>query len=123
MVITKKSISVSPNSDLSEKNMRNMQEKTPFGRFCVAVVYHYYRNNRNSPDLSEAVAIDRFKLAYKMAYNRDMFKVKHSLTVTKDVTLPGCLEALSLIFVINVMTWELMVRETQKAAGCFSKKK
>ena len=64
-----------------------------FGRFCVAVVYRYYRNNRNSGELSQEVAVDRFKLAFKLAYDRDMFKAKQSMTVSEDVKLPGCLEA------------------------------
>lgn len=33
-----------------------------YGRFCVGVVYRYYRNNKETYD--EKVAVDRFKMTF-----------------------------------------------------------
>ena len=93
-----------------------------YGRFCIAVVYRYYRANRNGR-LSVVEAVERFKQAYQMGYDRDLFCRNAFLTRSEGLELPGCLEARSLIFAINLMTWEIMVNDSIKAAGYFAKKK
>ena len=93
-----------------------------FGRFCVAVVYRYYHNNKHKT-IDEEVAIQRFKDGYKMAYDRDLFKKHSSLTKSEEIVLPGCLECRSLMFSLNMITWEMMIDDAQKAAGYFDSKK
>ena len=90
-----------------------------FGKFCVAYCYRYYCNNPTT--FTQAGIVDAFKEAYKNAYDRDLFLKNQSLTLKtpplSEVVLPGCLEARSLIFAINMVLWEYMIAETEKAAG------
>ena len=90
-----------------------------FGKFCVAYVYRYYRNNPTT--FTQAHIVEKFKEAYKNAYDCDLFLKNQSLTMKtpplNEIVLPGCLEARSLIFAINMVLWEYMIAETEKAAG------
>ena len=50
----------------------------------------------------------------------DLFLRNNSLTLNtrkKDIVLPGCLEACSLIFTVNMVLWEFMISISQKDAG------
>ena len=96
-----------------------------FGRFCIAYCYRYYHNNPTT--FTQAGIVDSFKEAYKGAYNCDLFLKNQSLTMKtppiEEIVLPGCLEARSLIFVVNMVLWEYMIAEAEKTAGYCSKKK
>ena len=96
-----------------------------FGKFCMAYCYRYYHNNPTT--FTQARILDKFKEAYKNAYDCDLFLKNQSLTMKtppiEEVVLPGCLEARSLIFVINMVLWEYMISKTEKAAEYRYKKK
>ena len=97
-----------------------------YGRYCIAMVYHYFCNNRCALTFSEAGVVQTFKEVYMNAYNRDLFLRNNSLTLnngtTKEIVLPGCLEAHSLIFAVNMVLWEFMISVSQKDAGYNFKK-
>ena len=50
-----------------------------FGKFCVAYCYRYYHNNQTT--FTQAGIVDKFKEAYKNAYDRDLFLKNQSLTM------------------------------------------
>ena len=91
-----------------------------YGRYCIAVVYRYFRNNRCTRTFTEAGVVQTFKDAYISAYDRDMFLRNNSLTLNTgkvEVVLPGCLEARSLIFAIIMVLWEFMISVSQHDTG------
>ena len=105
------------------KNCMNQR----FGRYCVAIVYRYYRANRRNGTFSEKGIVNTFKDAYATAWDRDLFVRNNSLCINnakkEDITLPGYPKARSLIFAINMVMWEYMISDSQRAAGYdFSRK-
>lgn len=88
-----------------------------YSRYCIAVCYCYYHNNRTT--FTQAGIMDIFKANYKSGYNRNLFLKNSSLTVKtslNEVVLPGCLESCSLIYAINMVLWEYMIAETERLA-------
>ena len=68
------------------------------------------------------MATSKFKEAYM--YANDVTLYNHSESITKigkveDVELPGCIEARSLVFALNLIEWEEMVRDVHRAAGYY----
>ena len=96
-------------------------------RYCIAVVYLYFSNNHCTLTCSEAGVVQTFKEAYMNAYDCDLFLRNKSPTLhngKENIVLPGCLEACSLIFAVNMVLWEFMISVSQKDAGyIFSKGK
>ena len=91
-----------------------------YGRYCIAVVYHCFCNNQCTMTFSEAGVVQTFKEAYISAYDQNLFLRNNLLTLNNskgDIVLPGCLEACSLIFVVNMVFWEFMILISQKDAG------
>ena len=98
------------------KNCKNLK----FGKFCIAVVYRYFRENRDT--YNEPTAVQKFTEAYCIVNDYEIFKLKKSIHCCSTKELPGCLEARSLIFALNMMKWERCLLAAQMSAVFFVKK-
>ena len=88
-----------------------------FGRFCVAIVYRYYRWNRES--YNEVQATKRFMNAFFYALDYELYcsNPGHSIKSEDRIKLPGCLECCDIIYALNVFDREKMIYEVHKSAG------
>ena len=100
----------------SGENCKNLK----FGRFCIAVVYRYFRENRDS--YNEATTVEKFTEAYRFINDYEVFKPKKSIHRSSKKPLPECLESKSLIFALNMMKWERCLLAAQMSVGFFVKK-
>jgi len=85
------------------------------GRFCVAIVYRYYRESRDSYD--SLVAIQKFKEAFRYSNDCSLYQESYSLNRSSCLKLPGCMIATSLLFSLNLIDWEIMVKDAHSSAG------
>ena len=91
-----------------------------WGRFCVASTFRYYLQNKDN--FSPKMAIYKFKEAYMYASDVSLYNYNESISRTgnvDEVELPGCVEARSLVFALNLIEWEEMVRDVHLAAGYY----
>ena len=93
---------------------RDKCKNLKFGRFCIAVVYHCFCKNRDT--YNEANVMKKFTEVYCIVNDYKIFKPKKSIHRCSTKELPGCLEARSLIFALDMMKWERYLLVAQMSA-------
>ena len=91
-----------------------------FGKYCIGVVYRYYRENR----YSRIEAKKRFVHAYAHASDFKRFLKsgqEEAILAHVPVHLPKCLEYCDLIYVLNMIDWERMTAQSRRLAGYCSR--
>ena len=85
------------------------------GRFCVAIVYRYYRANRRTYD--GTIARMKFENEFFSGSDRMLYEDTLSINMNETHNLPGCVESRSLIFALNLIEWEVLVKDVHEASG------